>query len=715
MPPPRLSKLKQEKQKPASSHGQPPKRPVPPPPSKKPALISAKQTVDLSKGKDKALQPKKATDDSSGQADKSEEAKHHVSAPVGIKPGLDDNAFDETSEAKERRSLAPEKPRRTFSGAFDLKIDSTASDKQEEHVEGLRPPKKPLPELSDVADRKKVLSETVPQNEITAEQHPSPPKKPLPPLANDKPLSVITKGADGGMDKDAVKQSPAMQSPETEEQHTPPPKNPLPSLDAKSSSTTSAPPNRPILPVKPLSIKRSNPPSSEESKPSRPKSQPHIASKSPPVAQKPAIAPKRHSASIVSSSSTIITKESKSPPPERPPAPKLKATKSSSLEVSDSDETRSPPPQRPPAPKLKATESSSLEVSDSETQSLKPQSSKPNKPVKPTKALSKMKSIKHESSLEASSDEETRSFSRSFSLKALVESKKQTKANQSEGTDFAIESILSGSESDTDSHAYMNVSKSGGPLPPKRPASAVALKKEKGNSSSKNITQSGPGSLDQGTKKPPPKPISPPVLDATREGKSAFLNSLPVSLNVSRKNEQKPPKPVPRPKSVELELEKDNKVSEKHPLPASKPYTGPSPSDTDKKPVPAPRKKSLTENLDEKGLESNIVGSKAADVRFELSISCQVSKEKPDRPPLPSVSRSSVGEPEKFGKKDKTKLRRVIKPYTSKSDQELSLIEGTVLFELRPVSSQGMCYGLLEDGNQGWYPADHVTNVFTPS
>eukprot|EP00112_Aurelia_sp_Birch-Aquarium-sp1_P000102 Seg1008.5 transcript_id=Seg1008.5/GoldUCD/mRNA.D3Y31 product="CD2-associated protein" protein_id=Seg1008.5/GoldUCD/D3Y31 len=89
--------------------------------------------------------------------------------------------------------------------------------------------------------------------------------------------------------------------------------------------------------------------------------------------------------------------------------------------------------------------------------------------------------------------------------------------------------------------------------------------------------------------------------------------------------------------------------------------------------------------------------------------------EKPERPTPSHLKDSPKSASPKSRTKDKTKLRKVIKEYTGTSCKELNLNVGDMLFELDEARAQGKCYGLLENGQEGWYPVDHVERVYPES
>ena len=86
---------------------------------------------------------------------------------------------------------------------------------------------------------------------------------------------------------------------------------------------------------------------------------------------------------------------------------------------------------------------------------------------------------------------------------------------------------------------------------------------------------------------------------------------------------------------------------------------------------------------------------------------------KPDRPPPPSSVQSPKIPSPTSRAKDRSKLRTVVRSFSKSSNKELNLVVGEVLFEL--ATENGRCYGLLENGKEGWYPADHVRAVDTSS
>ena len=89
--------------------------------------------------------------------------------------------------------------------------------------------------------------------------------------------------------------------------------------------------------------------------------------------------------------------------------------------------------------------------------------------------------------------------------------------------------------------------------------------------------------------------------------------------------------------------------------------------------------------------------------------------EKPERPTPPHLKVSPKSASPKSRSKDKTKLRKVIKEYSGTSSKELNLNVGDMLFELDETRAQGKCFGLLENGQEGWYPVDHVERVYPDS
>ena len=91
------------------------------------------------------------------------------------------------------------------------------------------------------------------------------------------------------------------------------------------------------------------------------------------------------------------------------------------------------------------------------------------------------------------------------------------------------------------------------------------------------------------------------------------------------------------------------------------------------------------------------------------------SMEKPERPTPPHLKDSPKPASPQSRTKDKTKLRKVIKEYSRTSSMELNLTVGDMLFELDEARAQGKCFGLLENGQEGWYPVDHVERVYPDS
>ena len=59
-------------------------------------------------------------------------------------------------------------------------------------------------------------------------------------------------------------------------------------------------------------------------------------------------------------------------------------------------------------------------------------------------------------------------------------------------------------------------------------------------------------------------------------------------------------------------------------------------------------------------------------------------------------------------KHEQMNLRRATMNVYGEGNQDLSFKIGAILYELRPRNKIGMCFGLLEDSTQGWYPAESV-------
>ena len=53
-------------------------------------------------------------------------------------------------------------------------------------------------------------------------------------------------------------------------------------------------------------------------------------------------------------------------------------------------------------------------------------------------------------------------------------------------------------------------------------------------------------------------------------------------------------------------------------------------------------------------------------------------------------------------------LRRVISPYTKEENEQLSLKLGDCVSEIKPANKEGFCYGMLDNGQTGFYPSDCV-------
>ena len=70
----------------------------------------------------------------------------------------------------------------------------------------------------------------------------------------------------------------------------------------------------------------------------------------------------------------------------------------------------------------------------------------------------------------------------------------------------------------------------------------------------------------------------------------------------------------------------------------------------------------------------------------------------------PDVEGDDRGDPEL------SNLKRVISPYTAQRPDELTIRLGDCLSELEPPNSRGLCYGMLDNGQTGLYPADCVEN-----
>lgn len=59
-------------------------------------------------------------------------------------------------------------------------------------------------------------------------------------------------------------------------------------------------------------------------------------------------------------------------------------------------------------------------------------------------------------------------------------------------------------------------------------------------------------------------------------------------------------------------------------------------------------------------------------------------------------------------KHEQANLRRAIMNVRGQGQNDLSYDAGAILYELRPRNKQGLCFGILEDSTQGWFPAESV-------
>jgi len=59
-------------------------------------------------------------------------------------------------------------------------------------------------------------------------------------------------------------------------------------------------------------------------------------------------------------------------------------------------------------------------------------------------------------------------------------------------------------------------------------------------------------------------------------------------------------------------------------------------------------------------------------------------------------------------KHEQMNLRRAIVNVYGQGANDLSFKIGSIIYELRPRNKDGLCFGLLEDSTQGWYPAESV-------
>lgn len=86
----------------------------------------------------------------------------------------------------------------------------------------------------------------------------------------------------------------------------------------------------------------------------------------------------------------------------------------------------------------------------------------------------------------------------------------------------------------------------------------------------------------------------------------------------------------------------------------------------------------------------------------------------PSPAPRKTVATSAEVAPEVDGKDggdaELRNLKRVISPYTAQHPDELTIRLGDCLSELEPANSRGMCYGMLDNGQTGLYPADCIEN-----
>ena len=69
---------------------------------------------------------------------------------------------------------------------------------------------------------------------------------------------------------------------------------------------------------------------------------------------------------------------------------------------------------------------------------------------------------------------------------------------------------------------------------------------------------------------------------------------------------------------------------------------------------------------------------------------------------------SSKSSSSRLSRPEHMQLRRANMNVYGQTKHDLSFQVGAVLFELRPRNKQGLCYGLTEDGRQGWYPEEAV-------
>jgi len=64
-------------------------------------------------------------------------------------------------------------------------------------------------------------------------------------------------------------------------------------------------------------------------------------------------------------------------------------------------------------------------------------------------------------------------------------------------------------------------------------------------------------------------------------------------------------------------------------------------------------------------------------------------------------------------KHEQANLRRAVMNVHGQGTNDLSYEVNALLYEIRPRNKHGLCYGILEDSTQGWYPAESVEPYYT--
>ena len=63
-------------------------------------------------------------------------------------------------------------------------------------------------------------------------------------------------------------------------------------------------------------------------------------------------------------------------------------------------------------------------------------------------------------------------------------------------------------------------------------------------------------------------------------------------------------------------------------------------------------------------------------------------------------------------KHEQQNLRRAIMDVHGQGENDLSFKMDAIIYEVRPKNTKGLCYGILDDSTQGWYPHEAVEPIY---